>query len=835
MSSKPMFEPVPSQAIDFAYEFVARMRTRDDIQVKPTIRQSLAIPRLLISRYFRKGSLVLDDFINAAVFTSYPADQEIAHLVAEEVIFGSATLDQVPNQEIRVESKSKGDEEDSLESIISSIMWELELARSIDESEIMSAFDYLQELKSRPENDMYEAASQYLRDGDLILKGVDSDDALRETISSILSEKFGSLTLDDFRNAQALSILDDLAGSSSASERIVARALAGDPDIPKQISDLIQYDAISAAKALRALQKLGLIDDNTFKQLDKSIQSTLTDLNDAASYSAIMERPPSNIDGHIDSAATEFDLEESMNFVSDIMSSTNKSYHEQLIESYLRHYSEGAMHRVSFRQLAWCPPKNQAWEKLLDKHVETIIDSASAHSSPSDFLIQQAKLMAKLTKSNFPINNEKKKKWKESAQKIVDEAVRLSQSKGQLRRNVRICRRADQYPSEESIREAGKRLGMTENEILELVNPSFTTIKKMIESGISDFERLHELISAADLRHSQVETLANLAFEKENVGALGALAHHNLGIVLKIMQNRSMGKKQDQDTMEGLLIRAISAGPATSIIKMWFNYRESLPPDLKQKIWHLSKRILINLGQRYARHSMGTSMLGGIQLSTTIRPFRLGDDLDLIDLEETIDHLQSKGIVDFRTIDIDDFRVIETYHGNRCFIWALDKSGSMDSAEKLGMLSISVMAGLYAVQKDDFGVALFDDRTHIVKEVADRQVPIEQVAAQLLELKAGGGTGAQRVMKWGLEGFKLSKARDKIFIMNSDMVLSDEKQSLEIAKTMHLRGIKVVIIVPANEYNGSTVNAFVNQASASVIELNSLDELPAKLLSVTDY
>ena len=41
--------------------------------------------------------------------------------------------------------------------------------------------------------------------------------------------------------------------------------------------------------------------------------------------------------------------------------------------------------------------------------------------------------------------------------------------------------------------------------------------------------------------------------------------------------------------------------------------------------------------------------------------------------------------------------------GHRAFYWALDKSGSMDAPKKLGMLAISVMAGLYGIKKDVLG------------------------------------------------------------------------------------------------------------------------------------
>ena len=276
-------------------------------------------------------------------------------------------------------------------------------------------------------------------------------------------------------------------------------------------------------------------------------------------------------------------------------------------------------------------------------------------------------------------------------------------------------------------------------------------------------------------------------------------------------------------------------GPATNIIKIWYTFRDQLPADLKKRLLEISKRLLIDLGMRYARQTMGSSMLGGIQESTTVRPFRIGDDIDLINLEETVDSLLSQGRTNFKVIETSDFLVTETYMGHRAFYWALDKSGSMDSPKKLGMLAISVMAGLYGIKKDDFGVVLFDSVTHVVKEMAEKTVAVEKVAADLLEARAGGGTGGAESIKLALRNFEDTKAKEKIFIFSTDMYLSDQKVCEDLVENMKPMGIKLIVLVPTHEHNPQAARALAKKGHGVVLDIDSIDELPAKLLRVTNY
>ncbi|MFW9981786.1 MAG: VWA domain-containing protein, partial [Candidatus Thorarchaeota archaeon] len=472
-----------------------------------------------------------------------------------------------------------------------------------------------------------------------------------------------------------------------------------------------------------------------------------------------------------------------------------------------------------------------------------------SRSSPSDFLraeVAQGMSMA----GNLP-SSHTKEEWLKSMQKLADAAVETSPTKTHLRNTVKQLSRMGQVPSKEAIRKAGERLGMTEAEILELLNPSYEVIKKLIQGGLEDFDRLHNLLAAAGLTHQQMRQLADIAAEQGNQSALGAIAHEDLHAALGTgSQQYGYGQRRygagtgagsgegsqtfDKDRAE-MAMGGLLGGPATNIVRIWYAYRDQLPNEIKKQLREIAKRLLIDLGMRYARQTMGSSMLGGIQESTTVRPFKIGDDMDLINLEETIDSLLSQGRTNFKIIETSDFLVTETYQGHRAFYWALDKSGSMDSAEKLGMLAISVMAGLYGVKKDDFGVVLFDNDTHIVKRMAEKSVSVEKVASDLLEARAGGGTGGALSMRMALENFEDTRAKEKIFVFSTDMFLSDQQQCEELAERMKPLGIKMIILVPKSSYNPQAADSLAKKAHGVVLDIASVDELPEKLLRVTNY
>lgn len=846
MASTPNYIPVPSSAPPFAHEFVKRMRVSQEVRFKPSIRQTQAIPQFLSARFFRNGSLALDDFVDAAVFTSYPPDQEQARLIAEEILLG------VPKKEVTSEHpknaqvvQTPNSSRDALQEVMAQIRREQELAKTIQKDKVQAGFDYLQELRRREDKSLYNAAMDYLKEGDVVLRGITSDAELKSQASSELMDRMGGLTAKDVTNSQVLDVLDNVCDSSSSAESLAGRALRGDNDIKERFSSLADRDPSTAAKALSLMEEMGTLDSEMTGQLDAQLQKSVANLSEAADYASHLKRAPDNTLDMIDEGASQYSLSQAMELASSIKEKAGADFSKDVMDAYDRQYDNGARDKVDMRQLAESAMDVDSWQSLVQKYTEDMIEDAQSRSSPSDYLRQKVKEASAL-KDKLQ-SARQKKAWDKMIQQLADEAVQTSPNKMHLRQTVRDLSSQGAVPSRDAVQQAGENLGMTGDEILEMLNPSFQVIKNLIKNGLDDFDRLSNLVSSAGLTQGQLRELADLAYKLGNQSAIGAVAHQDLMAALggasqegQQRYGAPLGAGQpgfgqfDPNRVESVM-GGLLGGPASNIVKIWYTYRDQLPNELKRRLKDIAKRLLIDLGQRYARATMGSSMLGGIQESTTVRPFRIGDDIDLIDLEETIDYLLSIGRSSFEALNADDFLITETYQGHRAFYWALDKSGSMDSPNKLGMLAISVMAGLYGVQKDDFGVVLFDSETHVVKEIADRSVSVDKVAADLLDVRAGGGTGGRTAMKLALRNFQDSRAKEKIFIFSTDVYLSDQGECENLAVEMKHNDIQMIVLTPRLQYDAQAANALAKLSHGVVLDIASIDELPERLLRLTNY
>ncbi len=845
MATQPKISPLPSNAPHFAHEFTKRMRMRKDVTKKPSVRQTQSIPQLLSARYFRNGKLTLEDFLDAAIYTTFPPDQKIAREVAEDILLGREKEEKKPNPDQQQVVIQQG-KSDALSKVMDQIRREQELAKIIKKDKVEAGYEYLLKLRKKRDKRLYNAAHDYLTDGEIVLRGITSHQELKKTAAQELMEHFGGLSTKDIQNSQPLDCLDDVCNSPNAAEQIAASSLRGDPDIEDRFAELAERDTTTAARALKHMEELGSLTPEQQKAMDQKLQDALDDLSEAADYARELGRIPANLDKFIKNAPQQFSLSDAAAFAQKIKDATGKDIMDDLLDQYDQQFDSGASNRVDMRQLAENARNNASWNNLVEKQTQSLIESADSRSSPSDFL--RSTLAQNQPHQEHLPDQATKEQWDEAMKEFANGAVERSPTKQHLRQTVKHVSRLGQVPSTDTIRKTGERLGMTEEEILELINPSFEVIKKLIQAGMKDFERLHSLMSSAGLSQQQLRQLGDIAAQMGNQSALGAVAHedlhaamgtqgsgmHRRGYGYQAQQSGSTGQPYDKDRAN-MALGGLLGGPATNIIKIWYTYRDELPPELKQKLRDIAKRLLIDLGMRYAKQTMGSSMLGGIQESTTVRPFRIGDEIDLINLEETIDLLLAEGRTNFKIIETSDFLVTETYMGHRAFYWALDKSGSMDSPNKLGMLAISVMAGLYGVKKDDFGAVLFDNMTHVVKEIANRNISIEKVASDLLEARAGGGTGGQESMKLALRNFEDTRAKEKIFIFSTDMYLSDQEVCEDLAERMKPLGIKMIILVPAHEHNPQAAQSLAKKAHGVVLEINSVEELPAKLLRITNY
>ncbi|OLS31035.1 MAG: hypothetical protein ThorAB25_05520, partial [Candidatus Thorarchaeota archaeon AB_25] len=463
MAAQPKITPVPSNAPPFAHEFTKRMRNRKDVAKKPSVRQTQSIPQLLSARFFRNGKLTLEDFLEAAVFTTFPPDQDIAREIAEDILLGREKVarPRLSDKERAVAAAETSKKQtDALKKVMDQIRREQELAKVIKKEKVQAGYEYLQELHKNGDQQLYEAATNYLTDGDIVLRGITSDQELKEISGSQLLDKSGVLTSQDIKNSQTLQVLDDVCNLSNAAEQVAGKALRGDSDVEQEFSDLARRDTTTAARALRHIEEMESLDEKTRESLDKTLQDNLTDLSEAADYAAEMKRVPDNLDRHIQDAPNQYSLSDAAAFADKIKKHTGQDIMDDLLKAYNEQYDNGGHNNVDMRQLSDTVRDNQNWDDLLEKETESTIQDANARSSPSDFL-RSAVAQGMGMSAELPTNHTQKE-WGKSMQKLADAACDTSPTKTHLRNTVKQLSRMGQVPSKESIQNAGERLGMTE-------------------------------------------------------------------------------------------------------------------------------------------------------------------------------------------------------------------------------------------------------------------------------------------------------------------------------------------------------------------------------------
>ncbi|MFW9937406.1 MAG: hypothetical protein ACFFD5_07135, partial [Candidatus Thorarchaeota archaeon] len=148
----------PENPCEFAVDFIRKMRAHPDIVQIPSSRQVLSIPRLILSRYYRKGIVTPNDYIEISEVTSFPDNQNLAKDIAFQILFPNYKKDMVDSffqDEIGLEKDSKNDlldqeiktELDKLQEIFD----EIEMSKSIDTDSIEELEDFLEELNRKRE------------------------------------------------------------------------------------------------------------------------------------------------------------------------------------------------------------------------------------------------------------------------------------------------------------------------------------------------------------------------------------------------------------------------------------------------------------------------------------------------------------------------------------------------------------------------------------------------------------------------------------------------------------------------------------------------------------
>ena len=156
----------------------------------------------------------------------------------------------------------------------------------------------------------------------------------------------------------------------------------------------------------------------------------------------------------------------------------------------------------------------------------------------------------------------------------------------------------------------------------------------------------------------------------------------------------------------------------------------------------LAKQALRKVLESLARKEIGSHLIKetgyGSEISTCSRPYELGDEYELIDIEKTLLNALERGAPIRRGLKPQDFRIFETQHQSKmCAGVIIDGSGSMQSGNKMEAAieaSLALSELIRREPKDSLEVFTFAEK---VKHVAPWDVVNEVMGKGSTDIRAG--------------------------------------------------------------------------------------------------
>ncbi len=818
----------PENPCEFAVEFIRKMRNHPDIIQIPSSRQVLSIPNLIVSRYYRKGSITPNDFIDISTVTSFPDNQNLAKEIAFQILFPNYKKnimhsffvdDEIDTFKDELINSGIKSELDKLQDLID----EIETTKSIDINMIQFLEQFMEDLNEKRNEEPFKSALHFFTDdSELYKQQITSLDALIEEAKKRLTEKINSLDPKDLKAGSSLNLNKVVQETSKRSwERITSKAL-DKQNITEDLNELLKFGNLEERiQTIKYLDKSNAISKDNLKDLKKELQNQITNLDQLFSAAKNFgETPDFNPDEIINNSLQDSSFQHNYNLANSLDQFFGTNLRASLFNKFEQQNKDSKMN-LSLESLTKTAFANKSWNSLFNQALQNAINEALTQNKKFEAFKSLTHQLQQLANSCSNIHCSQKMSQK--IPNLTSLTLESSETPNQLKNVSEFLRKIGMNMDTKDIQRVGKKLGMPEDEIYELIEPNYHLLKKLVENKKGNFQRLSNLMNQIQdqLNNERIKELTAIALASNNRDALGALGNFNLSDALKSAQQ--IGGQEGENKM----VSCLSAGSGENLLKQWFIHRKDLPETTKQKVKELAKKMLIELGIYYSRARLGSSTTGPVPINI-VRPYSIGDDFENIDLEETINNLLEKG-KKLDHIEYDDFYVFETAKGLRTACFELDVSGSM-TGDKLTYMAISMTMLCYGLRKDELGITFFESDTHVLKEL-DEKINLEKIADELLSVTARGGTKIQSALEWANKQFKEhSNSREKLNVLFTDAEVSDIKEAMEEFRKMRSLNVDFILVCPENSYNLKEAKKMVKAAGGQLLTIKSWNEFP-KLIS----
>ena len=843
------------------------MRRHEKSIYKPSIRQAIAICKLILARFMNRGICEDKDFIEIAVITSPLENQALARKIATELLsFRDSSSNALSTKNLSSDIFGEMKPQDLVDDIGLDLS---ELDKIIDDFEFLNKFydslkdfnldqlldnslnDFLNKFSKDLDEEPYKTAMDFIDQNAIIDFNQFNDlNSLLNYAKKLFEKKIDHLEPEDIKTAQKLNLLNQiLANSNTLRENVMSQLLT--PQNMNNAGSLNEKNYDSFRNALEEVfnenfykgldvadfaLKTGLLGPNGEEIIKDVTKNFLKDgnrnLNDIFNASKSLG---ANL--NLENKDLDKILENSLNLpFKDAYQNTrniDQYFGNNISEEYLNKVLEKKdmfldnqnLDDVK-KELLNNPLKVPSWRKLVSDVIDDKLQSINEDYEDQQLINSQVKAYI----DNLIDNKENLQDFSAQSQlsnkisDLVNNLVEKAENKQNLGRLVKDFNNQGFLPDIQSIKSAGERLNMPEEEILNLIQPNYKFLKKLVESNEGSYESYKDFLNQIPLSPQQVDELVKLSLKETggepNLAALSALSEKHLSQML------NTAEKLGPEALD-MALSSLGAGSGLDLLEQWFYSRHNVSPNIKKKLKEILKQIMIDLGIRSANSLIGTAKSGPL-VENVVIPYTLGDDFELIDLEETINNLLEGG----KTVDMvtnDDFLVSKTTDGLRCLVLELDISGSM-KGQKLAQMALCATMLVYAFKPEEFALTFFESNTHKLKNL-DENVELEKVVDELLDINARGGTCINSALKWAnLQFEKKARSKYKLNILFTDADVFDFNNSMMELKKMKDKDIKFVMVVPKFNFSPVMANKMVKEANGVLLTLNQWRDFP-KLIS----
>lgn len=847
----------PQSPVWFSLKFINALRNHEKSMYKPSIRQAIAICKLIIARFMNKGVCEINDFIEIAVVTSPLENQALARKIATELLtYNEPMKNHMSSDMVKSDMFASETAQDLFDDLGLDLS---ELDEMFDDFELLNNFfkeledldldqlmdeslnDFFDQFSKELEEDPYKTALDVI-DNNAIANFNQFKDlkALLDYAKELLKNKINHLEPEDIDAAEKLDLLDDIISKSDSLKEKIMSQLAKDKNLDifkESLKNALRdnsFEGLSIAEFALRSNILTQQGQNILKSLLKqNLSNSNKNLNDIFNTSRVLGSNP-NIEKknlvNILNTSLKLPFKDAYNNAKNFDQYFGDNLSEQYLDEIIANFdifSKGKNSTDIKKDLINNPIKSPAWRKLMSKIIDKDVQSINDDYSDKQMVDAQIKnyidnlVASKENCSDLSCQSQLNNKISE----LVDNAVDGAASKNSLSNMVKDFNKNGFSPNINSIKNAGKRLNMTEIEILNLIEKSYKVFKQIVKENQSNYQTYKDYLEQMELSPQQIDEIVKLALggaplKQPNLDVLSALSEKNLSQVLR-------SAEQMGDDALDKAFSSLGAGSGLDLLEQWFYSRHNVSAKIKKKLKEIIKQIMIDLGINAANSLIGTAKSGPL-VENIVIPYTLGDDFELIDLEETISNLLEGGKT-VETISNDDFLVSKTTDGLRCMVLELDISGSM-SGNKLAQMALCTTMLVYAFKPEEIALTFFESNTHKLKNL-DEDVEMEKVVDELLDITARGGKCINHALKWAnLQFEKKARSKYKLNILFTDADVFDFKNSLRELKIMKDKDIKFVMVVPKFGFSPVMAKKMVKEANGVLLTLNQWRDFP-KLIS----